>query len=97
MSKAAINIQFTVGAAYASIATTPKLFRGSATNYSANPIYVKGVDGSGSAADVPGFPPGFTQDYSAVDLSTLLVKGTPGDTLAFVGEAVERIEQGTMY
>jgi hypothetical protein len=97
MSKAAINIKLTVGASYVALSTTPTLFKGSATNYCDHLIYARGVDNQGNAADVPAFPAGFTQDYSAVDLSTIFVKGTPGDTLTLVGEGVERIEQGMMY
>ena len=40
---------------------------------------------------------GYTHEFSAVKLSTIRVKGTPGDTLALVGETVERMVQGSMY
>ena len=40
---------------------------------------------------------GYTHEFSSVKLSTISVKGTPGDTLTLVGEGVERIEQGSMY
>jgi hypothetical protein len=40
---------------------------------------------------------GYTHEFSAVKLSTIRVKGTPGDTVALVGESLERIQQGSMY
>jgi hypothetical protein len=40
---------------------------------------------------------GYTHEFAAVKLSTIRVKGTPGDTLALVGETVERMVQGSMY
>jgi hypothetical protein len=96
MSKSAINLEFAVGAGYAPISTAPRLFKGSATNYCSRTIYVRGEDAQGNVVDVPGFPPGFTQDYSAVDLSTIYLKGTAPDTLTLVGEAVERMVEGAL-
>jgi hypothetical protein len=90
MSKAAVNIKFTLGTSYAAVSATSLLFKGSATYVGSNQVYALGTNGQNtSAVDVPfnntGLP-GFTQDYSAVELSTLQFKGTAGDVVVLVGE-----------
>jgi hypothetical protein len=95
MSKAQCSLLIGLTAAYTPITATTTLFKGTLTapDNNAATAYLLSSDGH---TDIP-IPAGKFHEYSAVDLATIRVKGTPGDTLTLVGESVERIEQGMMY
>ncbi|MGA2062572.1 MAG: hypothetical protein ABSG67_18985 [Thermoguttaceae bacterium] len=94
MSKAAIHGTATLPANFTDLATlfglsANTLFKGNLTFPAANQAsaYMKATTGNGST-DVT-VAAGESHDYSAVDLSTVFVKGTSPDTVVLVGEHVE--------
>jgi hypothetical protein len=95
MLKAQISLRIDLTANYTPLAPTPTSFKGTLTapDDNAAAAYLLSSDGH---TDIP-IPAGKFHEYSAVDLATISVKGTPGDTLTLVGEGVERMVQGSMY
>ena len=84
MSKAQNSKLITLTATYTAVGTG--MFKGTLTSADGNATaYLLSSDG---ITDIP-IAAGKSHEYSAVDLATVFVKGTPGDTLTLVGEGVQ--------
>lgn len=74
--------EIAVGAAYAPLVASRTVVSVTISTPPTNaaPVYFRGDDGS----DIP-WVPGEWYEFRGVDLSCILVKGTPGDTVTVVG------------
>ena len=102
MSKSAINTTLTITANFSSVssiygAVGALLFKGQMVLPSTNNVSGVTIESSSASGDDVVAAPGTYQDYSAVDLSTIMVKGTAGDKITLVGEGVEENWGGRNY
>jgi hypothetical protein len=102
MSKSSLGGQYNLTASYTTLSTllgvgdeTLGKIGLSVSPSHANVVYLQLSDQDHPVQIAVGV--GFEHEFAAVQLSTISVKGTPGDTITLVGEGIERIEQGSMY